>query len=112
VIVGPQTPRQAASPVISSFGEVRTRLRGTLERHGYPAEMIASASQFALLAPLSIVVGAVMIRLGLDHRLLESRNPPRRCPSCGRLIRRRVCPLCAGQTRGRLQPARARKGAG
>ena len=48
----------------------------------------------ALIPELALVttgVGAVMIRLGLDRGLLQPRNVPRKCPSCGRLIDGPAC---------------------
>jgi hypothetical protein len=44
-------------------------------------------------------VGAVMIRLGLDRGLLQPRNAPRRCPSCGRPIDGPACRHCTKNTR-------------
>lgn len=72
--------------------------------------MTDPASHLEVLAALTLGVGAVMVRLGLDRGLLQLSKAQRRCPSCGRLIRARLCPLCAGETRRHLQPARARKG--
>ena len=57
--------------------------------------MADPAPQIALLATLTTGAGAVMIRLGLGRGLLQPRRSERRCPSCDRLIRGRVCPLCA-----------------
>ena len=51
------------------------------------------------LAVVTTGVGAVMIRLGLDRGLLQPRNVPRRCPSCGRLIDGRACRHCTENTR-------------
>ncbi len=51
------------------------------------------------LVPLILVttgVAAVMIKLGIARGLLQSRNPRRRCPSCGRLIDGPVCRHCTG----------------
>jgi len=70
--------------------------------------MIDPAPQPALLAVLTTGVGAVMIRLGVDRGLLLFGRGKRRCPSCGRLIPARVCPVCAGQTRMRPGSARFR----
>jgi rRNA maturation endonuclease Nob1 len=72
--------------------------------------MIDPVPHLAVLATLTFGVGAVMVRLGLDRGLLQLSKGQRRCPSCGRLIRTRICPLCAGGTRRRLRPARVRKG--
>jgi hypothetical protein len=38
----------------------------------------------------------VMMRLGLCRGMLQPRKTERRCPACGRLVRDRVCPWCAG----------------
>ena len=56
----------------------------------------------ALIPELALVttgVGAVMIRLGLDRGLLQPRNVPRRCPSCGRLIDGPACGHCTKNSR-------------
>jgi hypothetical protein len=50
----------------------------------------------ALLAALTTAAGAVMMRLGLCRGMLQLRKIERRCPACGRLVRDRVCPWCAG----------------
>ena len=42
-------------------------------------------------------VGYLMMTMGVQRSLLEWRARRRSCPSCGRLIERRVCPAC---TRG------------
>jgi hypothetical protein len=72
--------------------------------------MTDPAPHLAVLATLTFGVAALMVRLGLDRGLLQLSKDQRRCPSCGRLIRTRICPLCAGRTRPRLHPARVRKG--
>lgn len=46
------------------------------------------------LSLLTTAVGALMIRLGVTHGLLQPRRAARRCPSCGRLINGRVCATC------------------
>ena len=51
------------------------------------------------IAVVTTAVGAVMIRLGLDRRLLQPCNAPRRCPSCGRLIDGLACRHCTENTR-------------
>jgi hypothetical protein len=51
-------------------------------------------SQIALVAILTTGIGAVMIRLGPDRGGLVRRRASRRCPSCGRIIQRRVCEVC------------------
>jgi recombinational DNA repair protein RecR len=66
------------------------------------------APQLALPAALTIGVGAVMIRLALDRRLLQSGKVERRCQSCGRLIRTPVCPLCSEPTRWQPRSAPSR----
>jgi hypothetical protein len=54
------------------------------------------ATHLALLAALTSGAGAVMVWLGLDRGLLQSRMPERRCPCCGRpLNKNRACPICA-----------------
>jgi hypothetical protein len=56
----------------------------------------------ALITELAVVttgVGAVMIPLGLRQGLLQLRNAPRRCASCGRLIDGPACRHCTGNTR-------------
>jgi rRNA maturation endonuclease Nob1 len=94
---------------VFSIGEVRTGLRWTQEKHECPAEMTDPALHLAALATLTLGVGVIMVRLGLNRGLLEPSKPQRRCPACGRLIRTRLCPLCAGKTRRHLKPPRARK---
>lgn len=56
--------------------------------------MSGLSSQVALVALVTMGVGGVMIRLGLDKGLLVRRRVVRRCPSCGRLIRQNVCQAC------------------
>lgn len=56
--------------------------------------MNALGSQIALVALVTTGIGALMIRLGLDRGALMRRRATRRCPSCGRLIERRVCDTC------------------
>jgi rRNA maturation endonuclease Nob1 len=58
--------------------------------------MTLLTSQLALLAALTTAAGAVMVRLGLSRGMLQLRKTERRCPACGRLVRGRVCPWCAG----------------
>jgi hypothetical protein len=50
------------------------------------------------LAVVTTSVGVVMIRLGLGKGLLQPRNAPRRCPSCGRLIDDSACRHCTENT--------------
>lgn len=96
---------------ILGIDEVRVGPEGTLEGYAYLAEMINPALQLAALGTLTLAVGVATVRLGLDRGLPRFHLGERRCPSCGRPLRTRVCPWCAGKTGGRLQPARARKGA-
>jgi hypothetical protein len=53
----------------------------------------------AQVGVVTIAVGVVMVRLGLSQGLLQLRRPPRRCPSCGRLIGRSTCGTCTGNPR-------------
>ena len=69
--------------------------------------MTAVTPHLAILAALTTTVGAVMIRLGLSRSMLQLRKPARRCPACGRLVRDRVCPWCAGPD-GSLRSAPSR----
>jgi len=62
----------------------------------------------ALLAALTTAVGVVMMRLGMSQGMLQRRKTERRCPACGRLVRDRVCPWCAGSD-GSLRSAPVRK---
>jgi rRNA maturation endonuclease Nob1 len=39
-------------------------------------------------------IGFVMMLMGVQKSMLEWRARRRSCPSCGRLIERRVCPAC------------------
>jgi hypothetical protein len=41
-------------------------------------------------------VGFLMMTMGVQKSLLERRARRRSCPSCGRLIERRVCSACTG----------------
>ena len=43
-------------------------------------------------------VGYLMMTMGVQKSLLEWRARRRSCPSCGRLIERRVCSTCTGGT--------------
>jgi hypothetical protein len=56
----------------------------------------AALAHLALLALVTTGAGAGMLWLGLDRGMLRFRRTERRCPSCDRLIRSRVCPTCAG----------------
>jgi hypothetical protein len=53
-------------------------------------------AHLALLVLITTGAGAGMLWLGLDRGMLQFRRGERRCPSCDRLIRDRVCPTCAG----------------
>jgi hypothetical protein len=52
--------------------------------------------ELAALFAASTGVGFLMIYAGIGKNLLEWRHP-RRCPSCGRRIQRRVCGTCTGR---------------
>jgi NADH pyrophosphatase NudC (nudix superfamily) len=41
-------------------------------------------------------VGYLMTVAGLGKSLLEFRRSNRICPSCGKILRARVCPACTG----------------
>jgi hypothetical protein len=56
--------------------------------------MSAFGLQAQIVAALSVGVGAVMVRMGLRSGLISARNPPRRCPSCGKLLQSRACAHC------------------
>jgi hypothetical protein len=62
--------------------------------------MIAALLQIspngAVLAVVTSGVGAVMIRLGIDKGVLQPRRAPRKCASCSRLLKSRVCANCTG----------------
>ena len=58
--------------------------------------MVDLARHAPLLVALTTAVGAIMVRAGLARGMLETRRGERRCPSCGRLIRQRVCAKCTG----------------
>lgn len=47
-----------------------------------------------LMILLTTAVGAAMVRMALQKRLLSSRAEPRRCASCGRRLDGRHCPNC------------------
>ena len=61
--------------------------------------MVANLARVPQLAVVTVSVGAVMLRLGLNQGLLQFRKVRRRCPSCGRLIERAICEACTGRTR-------------
>lgn len=58
--------------------------------------MVDLAQHAPVVIALTTAVGAIMVRAGLVRGMLETRRGERRCPSCGRLIRERVCSKCAG----------------
>ncbi len=50
--------------------------------------------QFAVISAATIGAGLLMMLSGLQKSLLAWRRQVRRCPSCGRLVRARVCETC------------------
>jgi ABC-type branched-subunit amino acid transport system permease subunit len=56
--------------------------------------MNALTPHLAILSVLTTGIGAAMIRMAIGRGLLAARQEERRCPSCGRLIRVRVCRAC------------------
>jgi hypothetical protein len=57
--------------------------------------MTHSPPHLLLAMVLSAGAGVLMLRIGVQSKLLEWRSRRRRCPSCGRL-RSGVCKHCAG----------------
>jgi hypothetical protein len=57
--------------------------------------MTHAPSHLLLAMVLSAGAGVLMLRIGVQSKLLEWRSRRRRCPSCGRL-RSGVCRHCAG----------------
>lgn len=51
------------------------------------------------LSLLTTAAGALMVRLGVTHGLLQPRRAARRCPTCGRLINGCVCATCTRSDR-------------
>ena len=49
----------------------------------------------ATLAVVTLGAGWFMARAGLEKGALEWRREHRRCPSCGRALRARVCESCS-----------------
>jgi hypothetical protein len=56
--------------------------------------MTHSPSHLLLAMVLSAAAGVLMVRIGVQSKLLEWRNRRRRCPACGRLSTG-VCRHCA-----------------
>jgi hypothetical protein len=56
--------------------------------------MTHSPSHLLLTMVLSTGAGALMLRIGVQSKLIEWRSRRRRCPSCGRL-RKGVCRHCS-----------------
>jgi hypothetical protein len=50
----------------------------------------------ALLLVSSTAVGVLMMRAGIEKKLLEWRRNERRCAGCGKPLSRPVCPCAAG----------------
>jgi hypothetical protein len=50
----------------------------------------------AVLAALTCWIGYLMTIAGVHKSALELRRRARKCPSCGRHIRARVCRACTG----------------
>lgn len=48
--------------------------------------------QLAIDLVLTFAAGLMMIKSGMQTRLLE--RPRETCPSCGRVLKRRVCATC------------------
>jgi hypothetical protein len=49
-----------------------------------------------ILAAVSCGIGYLMIVAGLHKGALEPKRRERLCPSCGRIIKTRVCTTCTG----------------
>jgi hypothetical protein len=69
------------------YSQIRERVR--------TSPMTQGPSHLLLAMVLSAGAGALMLRIGIQSKLLEWRSRRRRCPSCGRL-RSGVCRHCAG----------------
>jgi hypothetical protein len=65
-----------------------------LREHPGHASMTHSPTHLLLTMVLSSGAGALMLRIGVQSKLLEWRGRRRRCPSCGRL-HSGVCRHCA-----------------
>jgi hypothetical protein len=59
-----------------------------------PRPVTHSPSHLLLTMVLSTGAGALMLRIGVQSKLIEWRSRRRRCPSCGRL-RTGVCRHCS-----------------
>jgi hypothetical protein len=59
-----------------------------------PRPMTHSPSHLLLTMVLSTGAGALMLRIGVQSKLIEWQSRRRRCPSSGRL-RTGVCPHCS-----------------
>jgi hypothetical protein len=57
--------------------------------------MNALTPHLALLSIVTTGIGVAMIRMGIGRGLLAARQRPRRCPSCGRLVRAAFCRACS-----------------
>jgi len=51
-------------------------------------------SNIALVAVVTSGAGYLMVVVGLRKSALELRRKRRLCPSCGRALQSRVCPVC------------------
>ena len=51
-------------------------------------------SNTIILTAVSCGIGYLMIVAGLHKSALELKRRERRCPSCGRIIKSRVCSTC------------------
>jgi hypothetical protein len=51
-------------------------------------------SNIAVLAAVTCAIGYLMTLAGVNKSALEWKRRRRVCPSCGRLIRARVCSAC------------------
>jgi hypothetical protein len=59
--------------------------------------VIHASPPFLPALVLAAGVAALMLRIGIQSKLLEWRHQSRRCPSCGRLLTARVCRHCGGR---------------
>jgi hypothetical protein len=56
--------------------------------------MTTSSSHLLLALVLTAGAGALMMRIGIQSKLLEWRHRQRRCPACGRLRSGTICRHC------------------